>query len=346
MSVAPLVGKKLVLHPAPPFPLDELRLSRAPEPDRRGPAPAGPADGRARGADPAAGRRDHPRPLRAVDPGGGGDGGRAAGTSPGPSTATGAVPAPRPCAPRCRRRRPPSPPVPVPVPARRRSRRSPCRRRSIPTSSGGATRSCRPTSPTGGRTPSICSASPRTGRAGRVRGGVPRLRPPLRPLDPRLRRPAGAREGARPLPRRRPRLRRARWTPSSATPCSSGAGRCARSGRRRPAASFAIKTDLLDSESQYKKGKALMDAGKHREALMLLEFAADCDPQNGVYAAELAYCRFLVTLGPRRPRPQGAQRDAAARPQLRPRRLLRRRDRAPGRATREAPRPTCAAPSS
>jgi tetratricopeptide (TPR) repeat protein len=38
-----------------------------------------------------------------------------------------------------------------------------------------------------------------------------------------------------------------------------------------------------------------MDTGKHREALMLLEFAADCDPQNSLYAAELAYCRFLVT---------------------------------------------------
>ena len=29
MSVAPLVGKKLVRHPTPPFPLDDLRLSRA-----------------------------------------------------------------------------------------------------------------------------------------------------------------------------------------------------------------------------------------------------------------------------------------------------------------------------
>ena len=64
---------------------------------------------------------------------------------------------------------------------------------------------------------------------------------------------------------------------------------------RKPTASFAIKTDLLDAEAQYKKGKALADAGKHREALMLLEFAADCDPQNGLYAAELAYCRFLLT---------------------------------------------------
>jgi hypothetical protein len=64
---------------------------------------------------------------------------------------------------------------------------------------------------------------------------------------------------------------------------------------KKPAASFAIKTDLLDAEAQYKKGKALMDAGKVREALMLLEFAADCDPQNSLYAAELAYCRFLNT---------------------------------------------------
>ncbi len=64
---------------------------------------------------------------------------------------------------------------------------------------------------------------------------------------------------------------------------------------RKPAASFAIKTDLLDSEAQYKRGKALLEAGKPKEALMQLEFAADCDPQNGVYAAETAWCRFLVS---------------------------------------------------
>ncbi|HEV2844573.1 MAG TPA: DUF4388 domain-containing protein, partial [Thermoanaerobaculia bacterium] len=64
---------------------------------------------------------------------------------------------------------------------------------------------------------------------------------------------------------------------------------------RKPAASFAIKTDLLDAEAQYKKGKALMDAGKPREAVVLLEFAADCDPQNSLYAAELAWCRFQVS---------------------------------------------------
>ena len=64
---------------------------------------------------------------------------------------------------------------------------------------------------------------------------------------------------------------------------------------KKPAASFAIKTDLLDSEAQYKKGKSLLEADKPRDALVLLEFAADCDPQNGIYAAETAWCRFLVS---------------------------------------------------
>lgn len=56
---------------------------------------------------------------------------------------------------------------------------------------------------------------------------------------------------------------------------------------------FAIKSDLLDSELQFKKGKALMNAGRYREALLQLQFAHDCDPQNSTYRAELAYCRFL-----------------------------------------------------
>jgi hypothetical protein len=64
---------------------------------------------------------------------------------------------------------------------------------------------------------------------------------------------------------------------------------------KKPAASFAIKTDLLDAEAQYKKGKALLEADKPRDALVLLEFASDCDPQNGDYAAETAWCRFVVS---------------------------------------------------
>lgn len=55
---------------------------------------------------------------------------------------------------------------------------------------------------------------------------------------------------------------------------------------------FAIKTDLLDPEVQFRKGKALVDAGRFKEALTFLEFAADCDAQNSMYGAELAWCRF------------------------------------------------------
>jgi tetratricopeptide (TPR) repeat protein len=55
----------------------------------------------------------------------------------------------------------------------------------------------------------------------------------------------------------------------------------------------AIKTDLLDSALQFKKGQALLEAGKYREALQLLEFASDCEPQNSLYRAEMAWCRFL-----------------------------------------------------
>jgi hypothetical protein len=67
-----------------------------------------------------------------------------------------------------------------------------------------------------------------------------------------------------------------------------------REERDKKKASFGgIKTDLLDSEAQFKKGYALVEAGKYREAIQYLEFAADCDPQNGVYRAELAWCRIL-----------------------------------------------------
>ncbi len=55
---------------------------------------------------------------------------------------------------------------------------------------------------------------------------------------------------------------------------------------------FAIKSQLLDPEVQFAKGTALMQAGKHHEALQQLQFAHDCDPQNSNYRAELAYCRF------------------------------------------------------
>jgi len=66
---------------------------------------------------------------------------------------------------------------------------------------------------------------------------------------------------------------------------------------------FQIKTDLLDPEVQYLKGKELADDGKFAEAASFLEFAADCDAQNGTYLAELAWTRFqqspIITTGGR-----------------------------------------------
>lgn len=64
---------------------------------------------------------------------------------------------------------------------------------------------------------------------------------------------------------------------------------------KKPTTFGGIKTDLLDSEAQFKRGRALMEQAKYKDAVLLLEFAADCDPQNGLYAAELAYCRFLFS---------------------------------------------------
>ncbi len=54
-----------------------------------------------------------------------------------------------------------------------------------------------------------------------------------------------------------------------------------------------IKTDLLDSAVQYKKGLAALEAQQYDKALGLLRFASDCDPQNALYLAEAAYCAFL-----------------------------------------------------
>lgn len=68
----------------------------------------------------------------------------------------------------------------------------------------------------------------------------------------------------------------------------------AKQGEKKDVASrFAIQNELLDSELQYKKGKAFMAKQRWSEAVDLLQFAYDCDPQNSLYRAELAYCRFM-----------------------------------------------------
>jgi tetratricopeptide (TPR) repeat protein len=55
---------------------------------------------------------------------------------------------------------------------------------------------------------------------------------------------------------------------------------------------FAIKSNLLDSETQFAKGMALVKQGKYADALEFLQFAHDCEPQKGIYRAELAHCRY------------------------------------------------------
>lgn len=64
--------------------------------------------------------------------------------------------------------------------------------------------------------------------------------------------------------------------------------------RARSAADFKIKTDLLDPEKQYEKGRELFEAGSLRDALEHFEFAADCDPQNSLYRAAASQCRYQL----------------------------------------------------
>jgi hypothetical protein len=55
---------------------------------------------------------------------------------------------------------------------------------------------------------------------------------------------------------------------------------------------------LIDPEALCATGRALAAAGKTREALSSFEMAAECDAQNGTYAAEVAWCRYLLRVSP------------------------------------------------
>lgn len=56
---------------------------------------------------------------------------------------------------------------------------------------------------------------------------------------------------------------------------------------------FMIKSKLLDPAVQFRKGKALKKKMLYREAAQQLQFAVDCDPQNSQYRSELAFCKYL-----------------------------------------------------
>ena len=55
---------------------------------------------------------------------------------------------------------------------------------------------------------------------------------------------------------------------------------------------------IIDPEQLYREGRAAAAAGKLRDALGYYEMAADCDAQNGTYAAEAAYTRYQLLISP------------------------------------------------
>ncbi len=65
-----------------------------------------------------------------------------------------------------------------------------------------------------------------------------------------------------------------------------------------PAERRPMKRVLIDPEELCKNGRELVEAGKLREALSSFEMAAECDTQNGTYAAEVAWCRFRLQVSP------------------------------------------------
>ncbi|MCK6684759.1 MAG: hypothetical protein L6R30_20365 [Thermoanaerobaculia bacterium] len=54
-----------------------------------------------------------------------------------------------------------------------------------------------------------------------------------------------------------------------------------------------IKTDLFDTAAQFRNARNLMGQQKFREAITVLEFICDCEPENPAFRAELAWCSFL-----------------------------------------------------
>ena len=67
--------------------------------------------------------------------------------------------------------------------------------------------------------------------------------------------------------------------------------------RRRPTDSQRRRA-IIDPEQLYREGRAAAAAGKLRDALGYFEMAADCEAQNGTYAAEVAYARYQLLISP------------------------------------------------
>lgn len=68
--------------------------------------------------------------------------------------------------------------------------------------------------------------------------------------------------------------------------------------QERAASEKAGAAAMIDPEALWKSGVNLAAAGNLREALSSFELAAECDAQNGTYAAEAAWCRFRLNITP------------------------------------------------
>src|SRR4029077_8874400 len=334
MSVAPLVGKKLVLHPSPPFPFDELRLNA----HQTQIAGALQPPGRRMGELAELTRLPVDEITRALY----------ALSILGVVTTADLLPKEPP---RPRPLQPPGARAPAAAgPGDRRSGRR-ARHRSDRGTRGGDRRGQdrRPAAGSRHRAPaqrdhgglSLLPPAgrlrpprrPRGRRPGGVRGRVPRLRPPLRAVVPRLRRAGGG--GARPLPLWRPRLcralpRRAAQHPAlPARDAARGAGAQAGGELRDQNRPARLRVAVQEREGADGGRQGARGAGapgvraRLRSAERRLRRRARLLPVPG-------------QLEPGRTRPQGAQRDPAPRSQLRSRGLLRRRDRAPDGERRES----------
>lgn len=64
------------------------------------------------------------------------------------------------------------------------------------------------------------------------------------------------------------------------------------------AAAGAAKGAMIDPDALCESGREAYAAGKLRDALGYFEMAADCDAQNGTYAAEVAWTRYRLNITP------------------------------------------------
>lgn len=64
------------------------------------------------------------------------------------------------------------------------------------------------------------------------------------------------------------------------------------------AESSQSKKKMIDPEELWRNGRDLAVQSKYREALSYFEMAAECDAQNGTYAAEAIWCRFQLGTTP------------------------------------------------